>query len=79
MKTYQHQGVTIERTPFGRFETPSLKWGEWGGEHYSFLTLTAAKAFIDRRQDEGRIDMHGRLDGRSPLLAPTDVMPYYGR
>jgi len=44
-----HRGIEIRKTPFGRWETKQLKWGDQPGEFYSFPTKKAAVAFIDRR------------------------------
>lgn len=44
-----YKGIFIRRTPFRRWETPFLRYGDQPGEFHSFKTLKAAKAFIDRR------------------------------
>lgn len=43
-----YRGVLIRKTPFGRWETPGSTWGDGPGEHHTFKTLTAAKAFVER-------------------------------
>ena len=54
-KQYQYRGVTIQKTVFGRFETPNLTYGDQPGEYHSFKTRNSAIAFIDRMIESGQL------------------------